>query len=97
MPLPRKRLARLMVGSVDLLMTVDAATIDDADAATLNREVVVDRRGMARPDVAPLAEHRQLCHQQAIVGRTVGVVTRDAALAAGRVLEQERSTLLRVA
>ena len=78
-------------------MTVHAPAIDDADAAALNREVVVDRRGMARPDVAPLAKHRQLCHQQAIVGRSMRIVARDAALAAGRVLEQERSTFLGVA
>ena len=58
--------------------------------------VVVERRRMLGGDVAALAEHRHADVQHAIVRGAVRVVAGRAALAHRRVLEQHRSTHLRV-
>src|SRR5262245_4012089 len=59
LPLPHEELARRMVRSVDLRVTVHAGATEHA-VALVGRDLVlvVERRRMAARDVAALAEHR---------------------------------------
>src|SRR5215207_1327826 len=78
-------------------MTVHAAAADGPRAAGLNRDVVIDRRRVARADVAALAKHRHLRDEHPLVGRPMRVVARDAAFPSRCMLEQEGPALLGVA
>src|SRR5436190_20341230 len=93
----RERLARRVVGPVDVLVAVDAAAADQPVAAGLQRHTVVDRRRMPRSDMTALAQHRRPRHEHLLGRRAVRVVAGDAALATGGVLEQEGAALLGVA
>jgi len=57
----------------------------------------VQRARVARVGVAALAEERRFHGQHRPMGRTVGVVTGQAALTHGSVLEENRSALVGVA
>src|SRR5689334_18378998 len=70
---PQEGVAGRAVAAVDLLMTVRAAAADQTVAARRQLRAVVNRRGMARPDVTTLAEHRQLGDQHALVVAAVRV------------------------
>src|SRR3954470_21412543 len=95
--LSMERLPRRGVRAMDIFVARHAAATHDPDATGLYLSVVINRRGMVRSDVAPLAEHRHLCDQQPLVRRPVWIVARHAALTTGRMLEQDRPALLGVA
>ena len=77
---------------MNVFVALHAAPSEQPNAAGYG-VVVVNGRWMTRADVASLAQHRDLRHQQPFVGRAVGIVTRDAAFAARGMLEQERAAL----
>ena len=87
------------VRAVDLNVTDHAARADQAVRAggVLQGEPVVDRRWMTRRHVTPLAEEGHFRYQQALVVRSVRVVTRHARVCHRRVLPQIWTALLRVA
>jgi hypothetical protein len=82
---------------MNLLVTVDAAPLDESVAAVGQSRGVVDGRRMSSADVAPLTKHRHLRHQHPVVDRAVRVVTRAAGFPAGGVIPQERTALLGMA
>src|SRR5262249_35214433 len=95
--LTQEAVARWVVRSVNLRMAVHAAAPDGAVARRRDLRSVVDRRRVTAADVAPLAEHRLLGDQHAIVVRAVRIVAARAVLASRGVVPDEGAALFRVA
>ena len=86
-----------MVAAVDGRVAVDAATRQHPVAAVVQLRLVVDGGRVPRVVVAPLAQHRRLGDEHALVLRPVRIVTARAVVAHRSVLVQERPALLGVA
>ncbi len=100
-PLSAEIRAGRRVAAMDVLVTVLARVLDCSVGGPANGRSriasVIERTGVTRVEVTPLAEVRLLGQQQFVVIGAVWIVTIQAVLPYGRVLPKEGPSLLRVA
>lgn len=94
--LPGKVLARGMVRTVNIRMTIQTGISHDLVMVCINGRQIIRGRGMARRDMTALAKERKPRHEHMLIVRAMWIMAIQTIFAHRRMLIKERSTLIRV-